>query len=140
MTYEQGALVEPATVAIHGLYQTNIKMGYEVAVVGCGNIGLMAIRWAKAFGAKKVFAIDIDDAQLEIARKFGADVLINSTNIDFHDEIRKYGNGVDLAIDQLAIHLRRQECSDCRKRAEKSYTWEFHMQMFRYQDSILKEL
>ena len=36
-------------------------MGYEVAVVGCGNIGLMAIRWAKAFGAKKVFAIDIDE-------------------------------------------------------------------------------
>ena len=67
MTYEQGALVEPATVAIHGLYQTNIKMGYEVAVVGCGNIGLMAIRWAKAFGAKKVFAIDIDDAQLELS-------------------------------------------------------------------------
>ena len=33
MSYEQGALVEPATVAIHGLYQTSIKMGYEVAAV-----------------------------------------------------------------------------------------------------------
>lgn len=99
MSYEQGALVEPATVAIHGLYQTSIKMGYEVAVVGCGNIGLMAIAWAKAFGAKRVFAIDIDDAQLQLAKEFGADVLINSTDIDFHDEIRKYGNGVDLAIE-----------------------------------------
>ena len=99
MTFEQGALVEPATVAIHGLYPTNIKMGYAVAVVGCGNIGLMAIQWAKAFGAKKVFAIDIDDAQLQAAEDFGADVLINSADIDFHDEIRKYGNGVDLAIE-----------------------------------------
>ena len=59
----------------------------------------MAIAWAKAFGAKRVFAIDIDDAQLQLAKEFGADVLINSTDIDFHDEIRKYGNGVDLAIE-----------------------------------------
>lgn len=99
MTYEQGALVEPATVAIHGLYQTDIKMGHEVAVVGCGNIGLMCIQWAKAFGAKTVYALDIDDAQLQTAKAFGADVLINSSDIDFHDEIRKYGNGVDLAIE-----------------------------------------
>lgn len=99
MSYEEGTLVEPATVAIHGLYQTGIKMGYEVAVVGCGNIGLMAIKWAKAFGAKKIFAIDIDDQQLQAAKDFGADVLINSSNVDFYDEIRKYGSGVDLAIE-----------------------------------------
>lgn len=99
MTFEEGALVEPATVVIHGLYQTSIKMGHEVAVVGCGNIGLMAICWAKAFGAKKVYAFDIDDSQLAMAKEFGADVLINSSGIDFHDEIRKYGNGVDLAVE-----------------------------------------
>lgn len=99
MTFEEGALVEPATVVIHGLYQTSIQMGHEVAVVGCGNIGLMAVQWAKAFGAKKVYAFDIDDNQLQIAREFGADVLINSSNIDFHEEIRKYGDGVDLAIE-----------------------------------------
>ncbi|MDO4942289.1 MAG: galactitol-1-phosphate 5-dehydrogenase [Lachnospiraceae bacterium] len=99
MTYEQAALVEPATVAIHGLYQTNIQMGHSVAVVGCGNIGLMCIAWAKAFGAKTVYALDLDDNQLELAKKFGADVTINSSDIDFHDEIRKYCNGVDLAIE-----------------------------------------
>lgn len=61
MTFEEGALTEPATVAIHGLYQSHIQMGYEVAVVGCGNIGLMSIAWSKAFGAKRVFALDVDD-------------------------------------------------------------------------------
>lgn len=99
MTYEEAALVEPATVAIHGLYQTNIKLGYEVAVVGCGNIGLMAIQWAKAFGAKKVFALDVDDGQLEMAKSFGADVLINTKDVDFREAILKHGNGVDLAIE-----------------------------------------
>lgn len=99
MTYEEGALTEPATVAIHGLYQSNIKLGHSVAVVGCGNIGLMCIAWAKAFGAKTVYALDLDDAHLETAKKFGADVLINTTNVDFHDEIRKYCDGVDLAVE-----------------------------------------
>ena len=99
MSYAEGALVEPATVAIHGLYQTKIQLGYEVAVVGCGNIGLMAIAWSKAFGAKTVYAIDIDEQKLALARKFGADVTIQSANIDLYESIRKYGKGVDLAIE-----------------------------------------
>lgn len=99
MSYDEGALTEPATVAIHGLYQSDIKLGHSVAVVGCGNIGLMCIAWAKAFGAKTVYALDLDDAHLETAKKFGADVLINTSNVDFHDEIRKYCDGVDLAIE-----------------------------------------
>lgn len=99
MTFEEGALTEPATVAIHGLYQSHIQMGYEVAVVGCGNIGLMSIAWSKAFGAKRVFALDVDDGQLEMAKSFGADVCINTRDADFHEAIRQYGPGVDLAIE-----------------------------------------
>lgn len=99
MTFEEGALTEPATVAIHGLYQSNIQMGYTVAVVGCGNIGLMAIEWAKAFGAKTVYAMDVNDKQLEKAKSFGADVTINTHDVDFYEAIHKYCDGVDLAIE-----------------------------------------
>lgn len=99
MSFEEGALSEPAAVAIHGLYQTEIRMGYEVAVVGCGNIGLMCIAWAKAFGAKKVYALDISDTHLKMAEHFGADVLINTTDKDFYEVIREYCDGVDLAIE-----------------------------------------
>lgn len=99
MTFEEGALAEPAAVAIHGLYQTEIQMGYEVAVVGCGNIGLMCIAWAKAFGAKKIYAMDISDAHLKMAAHFGADVLINTAEVDFYEAIREYSDGVDLAVE-----------------------------------------
>ena len=99
MTYEEGALTEPATVAIHGLYQTNIRMGYEVAVVGCGNIGLMAIQWSKAFGAKKVYAMDVDGHKLTVAKSFGADVLIDTKEYDLQDALHDYCDGVDLAIE-----------------------------------------
>ncbi|MGM9531500.1 galactitol-1-phosphate 5-dehydrogenase, partial [Intestinibacter sp.] len=99
MTYEEGTLVEPATVVLHGLYKMDIQMGDEVAVMGCGNIGLMAIQWARAFGAKKIYAMDINDDKLQTAKEVGADVVINTMGKDVHDEIRKYCNGVDLAIE-----------------------------------------
>ncbi|AKG75373.1 galactitol-1-phosphate 5-dehydrogenase [Salinicoccus halodurans] len=99
--YDTAAMVEPSAVVAHGFYRTNIHPGSEVAVMGCGNIGLLAIQWAKIFGAKKVYAIDIDDAKLEIARQVGADVTINSMETPAHEEIGKHTNssGVDLAVE-----------------------------------------
>ena len=104
MTYEEGALTEPATVAIHGLYRTNIRMGYEVAVVGCGNIGLMAIQWSKAFGTKKVYAMDVDSHKLTVAKSFGADVLIDTKESDLQDALHHYCDGVDLAVESAGNH------------------------------------
>lgn len=99
MSFEEGALIEPSATVIHGLYNTSMQMGYEVAVVGCGSIGLLAIQWLKLFGAKKIFAIDINENKLKMAKEMGADVIINSTNKKLHDVIMEYGNGVDLAIE-----------------------------------------
>lgn len=99
MTFEEGALTEPATVALHGLYKTKIGIGYEVAIVGCGNLGLIAMQWCKAFGAKTIYALDINDKKLEIAKSCGADVLINTSNQDFQEAIHQYCDGVDLALE-----------------------------------------
>ncbi|UOQ45529.1 galactitol-1-phosphate 5-dehydrogenase [Halobacillus salinarum] len=99
--YDTAALVEPSSVVAHGFYRTSIQPGAEVAVMGCGSIGLLAVQWAKIFGAKKVYAIDIDDSKLEVAREVGADVLINSLNTPAHEQIHEYTNGlgVDLAVE-----------------------------------------
>ncbi|MFP3472873.1 zinc-binding dehydrogenase, partial [Micrococcus sp. SIMBA_144] len=74
-------------VVAHGFYRTNIQPGAEVAVIGCGNIGLLAIQWAKIFGAKRVYAIDIDEAKLETAKQVGADVTINSLKQPAHEQV-----------------------------------------------------
>lgn len=99
--YDSASMVEPSAVVVHGFYRTTIKPGDEVAVMGCGNIGLLAIQWAKIFGAKKVYAIDIDEKKLEMAKEIGADVLINSREIPAHEQILEQtnGQGVDLAIE-----------------------------------------
>ena len=99
MSFEEGALTEPSATVLHGLYHTNIQMGYEVAIMGCGNIGLLSILWSKLFGAKKIYAIDIDNEKLEKAKELGADILINSKEKNPYDTIKEYSNGVDLVIE-----------------------------------------
>src|SRR5699024_6301805 len=42
--YDTAAMVEPSAVVVHGFYRTNIHPGAEVAVMGCGNIGLLAVQ------------------------------------------------------------------------------------------------
>ncbi|MDO6654784.1 galactitol-1-phosphate 5-dehydrogenase [Anaerobacillus sp. 1_MG-2023] len=99
--YDTAALVEPSSVVAHGFYRSSIKPGADVAVMGCGSIGLLAVQWAKIFGAKKVYAIDIDMAKLKIAKELGADVVINSLEKPAHEQLMAYTNGigVDLAIE-----------------------------------------
>ncbi len=99
--YDTAALVEPSAVVAHGFYRTKIQPGAEVAIMGVGSIGLLAVQWAKIFGAKKVYAIDIDDKKLQIAKELGADVAINSLEKPAHEQIMEYtnGRGVDLAVE-----------------------------------------
>ncbi|WP_078394072.1 galactitol-1-phosphate 5-dehydrogenase [Shouchella patagoniensis] len=95
------ALIEPAAVVAHGFYRTNIQPGASVAIMGCGSIGLLAIQWAKIFGAQTIYAIDIDPDKLEIARTMGADHIINPIESAAHEQISTLTKdvGVDLAIE-----------------------------------------
>ena len=99
--FDTAAMVEPSAVVVHGFNRTKMQPGDEVAVMGCGNIGLLAIQWAKVFGAKKVYAIDIDDQKLKMAKEAGADVMINSIDKPAYEQLMDYtdGQGVDLAIE-----------------------------------------
>ena len=54
ISYEQGAMFEPSTVALHGVLCNDYKGGGYVAVLGGGTIGMFTMQWAKIFGSKKV--------------------------------------------------------------------------------------
>lgn len=77
VSYEEAAMIEPATVSLHGLLRVEVA-GSRVVVLGVGTIGLLAVQWARFLGASQVIAVDIDDFKLGIAGKIGADVVINS--------------------------------------------------------------
>ncbi len=91
VSYETGAFFEPSTVGLHGFFRAGYRGGEEVAIIGTGNIGILAMEWAKAFGAKSVTVLDIFDERLETAKRLGADTVINTRKesfTDYHDTVR----------------------------------------------------
>ena len=68
--------------AFHGLrVRAQLAANETVAVFGCGGVGLSAIMIARALGAR-VIAVDVSDAALESARKFGAERCVNARSLD----------------------------------------------------------
>ena len=86
ISYEQGAMFEPSTVALHGLLQNDYQGGRCVAILGCGTIGIFTMQWAKIFGSKKVVVFDISEERLDLAMRMGADAVINTTKENYMEE------------------------------------------------------
>lgn len=86
ISFKQGALFEPATIALHGLERVPYRGGHTVAIVGTGTIGMFTMQLAKIFGASKLVVLDIDNDRLEAARRLGADAGINTLDADFMDQ------------------------------------------------------
>ena len=84
--YEQAAMFEPATVALHGVYQNDYQGGQYVAILGGGTVGMFTMQWTKIFGSKKVVVFDISEARLELAKRLGADEVINTTEEGFMEK------------------------------------------------------
>jgi alcohol dehydrogenase len=82
--------------------QGKVAAGQWVAVHGCGGVGLSAIMIAVAAGAN-VIAVDIDDVKLVLAKKVGANILINAKKIEcVYEEIKRLTErGAHLSIDAL---------------------------------------
>lgn len=86
--YEQAAMFEPSTVAVHGLLQAGYTGGETVAILGCGTIGIFTLQWAKILGAMKIVAFDIDDGRLALARRMGADETVNTLKTDYMEKAK----------------------------------------------------
>lgn len=76
VTFEEGALTEPASVALHGVRKSGIKIGDEAAVFGLGPIGLLVGIWLKKAGARFLLGLDVDQSKFEKAKDFGFDQTI----------------------------------------------------------------
>jgi len=100
-SYELGAIHEPLGVAVHGVLADDVS-GKSVAVFGCGPIGQFAIGAAIAFGAAKVFGLEVAPKRLAMARKLFPDVtLINPADQDAVKIIAEAtgGLGVDVSVE-----------------------------------------
>ncbi|MCR5177493.1 MAG: zinc-binding alcohol dehydrogenase family protein [Lachnospiraceae bacterium] len=108
------ALVEPFTIGWHALHRTEVKKGDRVLVVGAGPIGLFALISAVAQGAE-VYSADILDGRLEMAKKFGAAGVINSSKTDLAKEAMNItnGDGFDVCVEACGSSVTFLNCIDC---------------------------
>lgn len=99
ISYEEGAFIEPLACTIRGLRTAGMKRGQSVLVLGSGVAGLLQIKLARAMGASKIFATDIDDFRLDAAKKMGADVVIHAKE-NIPEQVKKHNDGklADLVI------------------------------------------
>ena len=77
-SFEDGTFIEPLGCVIRGQRRANVKSGQTVLVIGSGISGLLHIQLARADGAERVIATDINEHRLNAAKKFGADEVINA--------------------------------------------------------------
>jgi L-iditol 2-dehydrogenase len=99
VSFEQGAFVEPLGCVIRGQRIAALKPGQSVLVLGSGISGLLHILLARALGAGRIFATDIQDFRIGKALEFGADAAFHAGE-DVPDRIRGLNGGrlVDLVI------------------------------------------
>ncbi len=86
------------------LRTADVPAGADVAVIGCGGVGLHCIQGAVLAGANHVIAVDINEGKLERARQFGATHLINNAAGDARRQLADLlpgTGGVDYAFEAL---------------------------------------
>lgn len=83
VSLDEGAMIEPLAVAVHGVMQAGDVTGKDICVMGAGPIGNLFMQTAKALGARKVLVTDISDYRLELAKRCGADAAVNTRHTDF---------------------------------------------------------
>jgi 2-desacetyl-2-hydroxyethyl bacteriochlorophyllide A dehydrogenase len=119
--FEQGAVMMcSSATAFHALRKGRLAAGESVAVFGAGGLGMSAIQLARALGALRVYAVDLDAGRLALAERLGAiPIRTNSPGVDSTtsavpgqdcqsssaDEIRRLngGRGVDVALDFVGV-------------------------------------
>ena len=101
LSFEQAAMTEALSVAVHAVGITPVKLGDTAVVVGSGMIGLLVIQALKRAGCGRVIAVDIDEGRLKLAAELGADDRLNPKSTEAPAFAREAtgGRGADVALE-----------------------------------------
>lgn len=100
MPPEIACLQENFGNAVHAAFKTDLT-AKKVLVTGCGPVGLMTIEVVRSAGPRAIYATDISPYRLELARRLGADLVLNPTQGDVVAKIMEEteGEGVDVLLE-----------------------------------------
>lgn len=107
-------LADIASTGFSGAEAGNIRIGDSVVVLAQGPIGLCATAGAKLMGASYIIAVDSDPVRMQMAKRMGADLVLDPKQSDIVAEIKKItGGGVDVAIEALGSQETFENCLRC---------------------------
>ena len=97
----QAVYIEPLACAIHAVKRGEIELGDTVVVSGCGPLGLGMVAAARLKNPGCLIALDLLPFRLDIAKKCGADLVLNPLEVDVVDEVKHLtdGYGCDVYIE-----------------------------------------
>lgn len=124
VSYEEAATTEPLACVLHGIEEAGVQLGDAVAILGAGPIGLLHLLCAKKLGAERVIIVDLVDERLEMARKLGADKVVNAGREDVIKKVRSLtdGYGADVVIEAIGLPA----------------TWEQALKLVRHGGTVLE--
>jgi len=93
LAFEQAALVEAVSVAVHAVERAPLPVNASVAVVGAGMIGLLVIQVLRIKGCGAIIAIDVDGGRLELARRLGATAAVPAGSPGVAEAVRRLSHG-----------------------------------------------
>ena len=107
------ALIEPFSISCHALSRAEIKEGDNLLIMGAGPIGLFAMIKAKAMGARVMIA-DMLESRLNLAKEYGADMIVNVKEKALHESALEFtnGNGFDVCVEACGAPETFLSCID----------------------------
>jgi threonine dehydrogenase-like Zn-dependent dehydrogenase len=103
ISFEVGCLYEPLACAAWAAIHLGVKLGDVVAINGVGFAGNIILQGAIKAGASKTIAVDVVKSKLEVARKVGADHVIDAGEVDPVETVNAitHGEGVDVSVEAV---------------------------------------
>lgn len=101
VSFEVGCLYEPLGCAAWAALHMGVKLGDIVAVNGVGFAGNIMLQGAVKAGASKVIAVDMEKTKLDIAKRLGAEYILNVNEVNPVEIVNEitFGEGVDVAVE-----------------------------------------
>ncbi len=103
--FEQAAMVEPVSVAVHAARRVPVGLNDTAVVLGAGVIGLLIVQTLRAAGCRRIIAVDIEPARLELACRVGAGHGLRADKDDVAAEVLDMteGQGADVAFEAVGV-------------------------------------
>lgn len=103
LSLDDGALVEPLAVGLHGVERAKMAVNDKVLVIGAGPVGLAAVYWARRLGAGRIAVTASSTRRADMAMALGATVFVPPSDTIVEDVNEALGGPPDVVFECVGV-------------------------------------